>query len=164
MRQNSILKYKFLFMRHRHFKTLNTFPNYVSHNYKNARSVYARVIAGTYTYVSTRCISCIGAAAAEMATATTDDVYVHWIQYCIRGYHVYQRIWYPTIGEILGFARERDNTHDRYAVAVCCPTYWQGCILGWALKKAGYLSVFRARHGYDRLWILWHVLIMRHKS
>ena len=32
---------------------------------------------------------------------------------------------YPTIGEILGTARERDNTHDRYAVAVleadtCC--------------------------------------------
>ena len=87
-----------------------------------------------------------GAAAAEMATATADDVYVHRIQCRIRGYHVYQRIWYPTIGEILGTARERDNTHDRYAVAVCRPTYWQGCILGWALKKAGYLF---ARHGYD---------------
>ena len=103
-------------MRHRHFKTSNTFPNYASHNYKSARSVYARMCDRryVYTYVSTRCISCIGAAAAEMATATADDVYVHWIQCCIRGYHVYQQIWYPTIGEILGFARERDNTHDRY--------------------------------------------------
>ena len=66
-----------------------------------------------------------GAAAAEMATATADDVYVHWIQCYICGYHVYQRIWYPTIGEILGTAREWDNTHDRYTVAVlevdtCC--------------------------------------------
>ena len=66
-----------------------------------------------------------GAAAAEMATATADDVYVHRIQCCIRGYHVYQWIWYPTIGEILGTAREWDNTHDRYTVAVleadtCC--------------------------------------------
>ena len=50
-----------------------------------------------------------GAAAAEMATATADDVNVHRIQCCIRGYHVYQRIcsWYPTIGETLGTARER---------------------------------------------------------
>ena len=71
-----------------------------------------------------------GAAAAELATATADDVYVHRIQCCIRGYHVYQWIWYPTIGEFLGTARERDNTHDRYAVAVCHSMYWRGCILG----------------------------------
>ena len=78
-------------MRHRHFKTSNTFPNYASHNYKSARSVYARVnvITDVYTYVSTRCISCISATAAEMATATADDVYVHWIQCCIRGYTMY---------------------------------------------------------------------------
>ena len=66
-----------------------------------------------------------GAAAAEMATAIADDDYVHRIQCCIHGYHVYQRFWYPTIGEILGTARQRDNTHDRYAVAAlevdtCC--------------------------------------------
>ena len=71
-----------------------------------------------------------GATAAKMATATADDVYVHRIQCRIRGYHEYQRIWYPTIGKILGTARERDNMHDHYAVAVCRPTYWQGCILG----------------------------------
>ena len=78
-----------------------------------------------------------------MATATADDVYVHRIQCCTRVYHVYQRVWYPTIGEILGFARERDNTNDHYAVAVCRPMYWQGCILWRALKKAGY------RHSYN---------------
>ena len=89
MRQNSTLKKinsylcvidtikRFLIMRHTIIRA-------------RARYIYARVnvIAGTYMYVSTRCISCISAAAAEMATATVDDVYVHWIQCCIRGYHV----------------------------------------------------------------------------
>ena len=108
MRQNSTLKNmnsylcvidtskirtRFLFMLHTITRALAC-----------AHSVYARVIAGTYirkykvSYPE-------GAAAAEMATATADDVYVHRIQCCIRGYHVYQRIWYPTIGEILDCSR-----------------------------------------------------------
>ena len=37
---------------------------------------------------------------------------------CIRGYHVYHRKWFPTVGEILNTTREGDNPHDRYAVAV----------------------------------------------
>ena len=149
-------------MRHLHFKNSNTFPNYASHTWLQERALagalqlrirtYVWSIAGTYVR-KYKVSYPEGAAAAELATATADDVYAHRIQCCIRGYHVYQWIWYPTIGEMLGTARERDNTHDRYAVAVCRPTYWRGCILGWALKKAGYLSVFRARHGYDRFAI-----------
>ena len=50
-----------------------------------------------------------------MATATGHAVYQ--IQCCIRGYHVYHRIWYPIIGEVLR-TRELENEHDRYAVAV----------------------------------------------
>ena len=68
-------------------------------------SVYAHVIADTYIH-KYKVSYPEGAAAAEIATDTADDVYVHQIQCCIRGYHVYQRIWYPTIGEILGTARE----------------------------------------------------------
>ena len=36
----------------------------------------------------------------------------------ICGYHVYQRIWTPFIGEKATTAREPGNQHDRYAVAV----------------------------------------------
>ena len=90
----------------------------------SARSVYARVIAGTYVR-KYKVSYPEGAAAAEMAIATADEVYVHRIQCRIRGYHVYQRIWYWTIGEILGTAHKRDNTHDHYAVVVCHPTLWR---------------------------------------
>ena len=37
---------------------------------------------------------------------------------CVRGYHVYQRIWSPRIGEKATTVREPDNECDRYAVAV----------------------------------------------
>ena len=35
----------------------------------------------------------------------------------ICGYHVYQIIWIPEIGEKLTTKRERLNEHDRFAVA-----------------------------------------------
>ena len=43
----------------------------------------------------------------------------------VRGYHVYQRIWNPFVGEVAIAVREERNTHDRYAVAIleedtCC--------------------------------------------
>ena len=38
---------------------------------------------------------------------------------CVRGFHVYQEIWTPVIGECLHCKRERDNAEDRHAVAVC---------------------------------------------
>ena len=37
---------------------------------------------------------------------------------CVRGYHVYQRIWTAAVGEVLHCERELTNSRDRYAVAV----------------------------------------------
>jgi len=36
----------------------------------------------------------------------------------VRGYHEYQRLWTPRIGEGLVVKQERDNCHDKYVVAV----------------------------------------------
>ena len=35
---------------------------------------------------------------------------------CVRGYHVYQRIWTAAVGEVLHCEREPTNSRDRYAV------------------------------------------------
>ena len=40
---------------------------------------------------------------------------------CVRGYHVYQRIWTAAVGEVLHCEQEPTNSRDRYAVAV---KYW----------------------------------------
>ena len=40
------------------------------------------------------------------------------IDCCVRGYHVYQRLWTSTVGENLSCRREPTNENDRYAVAV----------------------------------------------
>ena len=37
---------------------------------------------------------------------------------CIRGYHVYKKVWAATVGEALMCEREPKNSSDRYAVAV----------------------------------------------
>ena len=36
----------------------------------------------------------------------------------VRGFHVYQAIWTPTVGEVLATQREHGNPEDAYAVAV----------------------------------------------
>ena len=36
----------------------------------------------------------------------------------VRGYHVYQDIWNPRIGEALPLEREPDNSEDKFAVAI----------------------------------------------
>ena len=36
----------------------------------------------------------------------------------VRGFHVYQAIWTPTVGEALATQREHSNLEDTYAVAV----------------------------------------------
>ena len=40
---------------------------------------------------------------------------------CVRGFHVYQIVWRPVIGEELPCKRE-DNDTDRYAVAIMKPS------------------------------------------
>ena len=36
----------------------------------------------------------------------------------VRGFHVYQAIWTPTVGEALATQREHSNPEDAYAVAI----------------------------------------------
>ncbi len=36
---------------------------------------------------------------------------------CIRGYHVYQEVWTPYVGEIITSKRQPLNVKDRYAVS-----------------------------------------------
>ena len=40
------------------------------------------------------------------------------VECCIRGYHVYQRMWIPELGEVAVAIRESGNHHNRYAVAI----------------------------------------------
>ena len=54
-----------------------------------------------------------------MATATATAVPHSFLaSVVIRGYHVYQRIWTPHVGEKATTVREPGNKHDRFAVAV----------------------------------------------
>ena len=39
------------------------------------------------------------------------------VDYCIDGFHVFQDIWLPVMGETLPGHREDDNSEDRYAIA-----------------------------------------------
>ena len=48
-----------------------------------------------------------------MAALTTVE-----LEYVIRGYHEYKRVWTPEINEMLRTQTETANSHDRYAVAV----------------------------------------------
>ena len=36
----------------------------------------------------------------------------------VRGFHVYQDVWEPTIGEVLSCERDIGNSHDTFAVAI----------------------------------------------
>ena len=35
----------------------------------------------------------------------------------LRGYHVYQKIWKPFIGQVITFAREKKRPYDRFAIS-----------------------------------------------
>lgn len=62
---------------------------------------------------------------------------------CIRGYHVYQDIWVPVIGEVLACYRERGNAVDRYAIMV----KKNGEIVGHLPKKISTLCSLFIRRG-----------------
>ena len=60
---------------------------------------------------------------------------------CIRGYHVYKKIWREAIGEELECNREPENSCDRYAVGV----KRSGVIIGHLPRKLSSLfAVFKA--------------------
>ena len=39
------------------------------------------------------------------------------VDYCMHGFHMYQDVWLPVVGETLPGHREDDNSEDQYAVA-----------------------------------------------
>ena len=56
-----------------------------------------------------------------MATNTSgncDDLATLEVSSFVRGYHAYQTIWNPRIGEVLRLQRQPDNCTDKFAVAV----------------------------------------------
>ena len=44
----------------------------------------------------------------------------------IRGYHAYQDLWTPQLGDVLPIKQEPTNVEDKFAVAVKC----DGCVVG----------------------------------
>uniref|UniRef100_A0A1X7T5I6 HIRAN domain-containing protein n=1 Tax=Amphimedon queenslandica TaxID=400682 RepID=A0A1X7T5I6_AMPQE len=64
---------------------------------------------------------------------------------CIRGFHVYQDIWNPVIGEQLSCVREPRNVVDKYAVAIVKS---DGTVVGHLPKKISMaMSLFILRGG-----------------
>ena len=55
----------------------------------------------------------------------------------LRGFHVYQDIWKPVIGETFHCIQEKNNIHDRYAVAATkrLPGRLAGSIVGHLLRE-----------------------------
>ena len=54
------------------------------------------------------------------------------INCCVRGYHVYHRLWTATVGENLTCTREHTNESNRYAVAkmkVLLDTFLEKCLV-----------------------------------
>jgi len=52
---------------------------------------------------------------------------------CVRGYHYYQNVWDPFLGELLPCLREDGNTHDRYVVAISKSSR----VVGHVLRRRG---------------------------
>ena len=54
-----------------------------------------------------------------MATVAADrDDAIFLFESVIRGHNIYKQVWNPRIGEVLGLAREPENSHDRHAVCL----------------------------------------------
>lgn len=62
---------------------------------------------------------------------------------CIRGYHVYKSVWDANVGEILQCKRERQNSEDKYAVAVLK----SGMIVGHLPRKVSRISSLFLKRG-----------------
>ena len=65
------------------------------------------------------------------------------VESCVRGFHIYQDVWTPAVGEVLGCRRETTNTEDRYAVAV----YKSEEVVGHVPRKISCLSAAFIRRG-----------------
>ena len=58
--------------------------------------------------------------ASQVVTTTSADQELSTLELSsfVRGYHSYQAIWDPKVGDVLRLQREPTNCKDRYAVAV----------------------------------------------
>ena len=75
----------------------------------------------------------------------------------VHGHHVYQHIWTPIVGESLICAREEDNEHDRFAVAVVQSDGIADTIVGHLPRTISRLcSLFIGYHGSIRCTITGH--------
>ena len=61
----------------------------------------------------------------------------------MRGYHYYQDIWEPAVGEELECTQDPGNSHDRYAVAVLK----EGIVVGYVPRKISVLCCIFLRKG-----------------
>ena len=92
----------------------------------------------------------VGAAAAEMATATADDVYVHRIQCCIRGYHIPADL-VPDQWRNPGIC-SRAGQHARLLRCGGVPSNVLARVHPWVSFEKSWLSfVFRARLGLSAI-------------
>ena len=61
----------------------------------------------------------------------------------IHGYHIYQDVWTPVVGEHLQCVRVEDNAEDRYAIAVTK----DGVTVGHLSQRISTLSLLFIRRG-----------------
>ncbi len=80
---------------------------------------YSRLKLATASFLirakAAHCLEVTNAVATEygMAVLTTVE-----LEYVVRGYHEYKRVWTPVVNEMLSTEIEGGNPHDGYAVAV----------------------------------------------
>ena len=58
----------------------------------------------------------------------------------VRGYHVYKDVWDPFVNDTLVTKHERDNTHDKYAVAVIADDMKTRTVVGNLPKEISKIS------------------------
>ena len=69
------------------------------------------------------------------------------VETAIRGYHVYQTVWKPAIGEEFISLHEKENGHDPHAMGV----YYEGKLVGHLPKEASkYCHYFTLHNGNIR--------------
>ena len=51
-----------------------------------------------------------------MASLTDEDAAAYLHESVVRGYHIYKRVWSPTVGEALQLTCEERNDHNSFAV------------------------------------------------
>ena len=67
----------------------------------------------------------------------------------LRGYHEYRLIWNPAVNEVLVVHPERNNVHDRYAIAAkkTLPGIVRPTIVGHLPREVSRLTFFLILHG-----------------